>query len=42
MVYDGKGLITRALMLYNTGSNILLLFEKDLVEMAIPETLAQY
>lgn len=42
MAYGGEGLITRVPVLYDTGSNILSLFERDLAEMATPETLARY
>lgn len=42
IAYGGQGLTTRVPVLYDTGSNILSLFERDLAEMATPETLARY
>lgn len=40
MAYSGEGLITKVLVLYDTRSNILLLFKRNLAEMATPETFA--
>ena len=42
IAFGGEGLITRVPVLYDTGSNVLSLFERDLAEMATPETLARY
>lgn len=42
IVYSGEGLIMRVSMLYNTESNILSLFKKNLAEMATLKTLTRY
>lgn len=42
MAYGDKSLITKVPMLSDIWSNILSLFERNLVKMAILETFAQY